>query len=790
MSILTLPVYDLHNNVQLPSPSCDVEYRNTLLGHLYPDTKFMIGDASDYLADFNADEVAHVLDQGWADYRIVGASGSRKSGRCIYAPKGGDYFTRWFGGSNAHAINYGSNLTTECRTIERIKVKVLVVNDGEWNTGDCHAKCSAKFAHRFAGGLDRAIQFRAAFLDKSWIAKGTVAYSPEVISAANYDLVIPTSSFKGNKVKPGKYTTEILFGVVHLSEQRSVNLSYSVVQFLPWPAVEVDLLPPTVAALQHLNSLMTSPLMLAEHLIKTSSDADCDDDEDGNEQQYIPALAKIVAADEFGQVAYHPWTVERIAKLFRRRWIKLATASAVKFNSSMTMPDEALADDEVCIPGLADGEEVIVFPYPCRWKHDLRVWKNRALPQWQEFKGVFVANAATLLKLGRDTDGDFIQHELATVLPNLAQAIKDFGACPADGIQIKPNKQALTGSLGDIAVLSMGNQTGLITWLVAKAWATGNAHYIFNAKQPTRGLLYQLQSAVDMLKGAAPPDQALLDFISESMKHCEVSWLKEYKDSNVGYKQYFTATKRDDTISQLVRAVGEYWQPFNLRAGNIRSFQGLFDKPSDKRYVEKARIRSEQYTKAVSAALAPAAQYRAKNKPVPKHIEANVSASLKNLRTEYENLLANCDEAQALQAMSAFWHLSHQSNGNAETSSDRSRVGQSGLPFLIGIDLICSRLGELRLNWLDVVGRDKSDLPEQVWNGELLHVSIVPEPGQKYPLVLDWEGRRIGFLSKASSPDLGFGDYVISLKTQFNRNQSVGNWSKATVLEKLESVDF
>lgn len=790
MSSLTLSVYDLQENTELPH-TCNVEYRNTLLGHLYPTVQFAVGDVSGKLGDdFLSSEVAHVLDQGWADYRIVGASGSRKSGRCIYAPNGGDYFTRWFGGSNAHAINYGSNLTTECRDIQRIKVKVLVVNDGEFQTGDCHAKCSAKFAHQFAGGLDRAIQFRAAFLKESWIAKGTVAYSPEVISSYNYDLVIPISSFKGNKVAPGKYHTEILFGVVHLAEQRSVNLSYSVVQFLPWSAVEADLLPPTIAALEYLNALMTSPLMLAEYLIKTSSDADCDDDEDGNEQQYIPHLARIVADDKYGQLSNHPWVIERIAKLFRRRWIKLATASAVKFNSSMTMPDEALADDEVCIPGLADGEEVIVFPYPCRWKHDLRVWKNRALPQWQEFTGIIVGNTATMLKLSRDYDGDFVQWKLAADLPNVAAAIRNFGVCLADGIQIKPNKQALTGSLGEIAVLSMGNQTGMITYLIAKAWATGNEHLVFNAKRPTRGLLYQLQSAVDMLKGAAPPDAKLLKAISKSMKKEQVLWLRQYKLPDICYKEYFADSNQEDTISLMVSAVGEYWQPFALRAGNIRSFQGLFDKPTDKRYVEKARIRSEQYVKSLGAVLAPAAPYRGGSKPVPKHIEANVSSSLKNLRTEYENLLANCDDAQALQAMSAFWHIHHQSNGNAETSSDRTRVSQSGLVFLIGIDVICERLGELRLNWLDVVGRDKSDLPEQVWNGELLHVSIVPEPGQKYPLVLDWQGRRIGFLSKASSPDLGFGDYVISLKTQFNRNQAVGNWSKATVLEKLESVDF
>ena len=758
-----LSVYDFFTKKYLPSHH-NVVYRNNLLRYLYPDTKFAIGDVSAQLED-NVDltAVGKILDAGWDDYRIVGASGSRKSGRCIYAPGGGDYFTRWFGGSNAHAINYGSNLTTECRTIERISVRMLVVADGEWATGDCHAKCSAKFAQKFAGGVERPMQFRMAFPEHSWIAKGTLAYSYEV-SRSKYDIVVPTSSFKGNKVEPGEYTTEVVFGLVHLAEVRRVGLSYSVIQFLPWDAVEAELLPPTLAAAQHVNALMTSPLMLAEYLI-AQPDVDCDAEDEG-EDQYTPAIAKIAAADKYGQLSNHPWVVERIARLFRRRWLKMSTASSVRFNSSMTMPDEMLADDEVCIPGLADGEEVLVFPYPCRWKYDLRVWRNRALPQWQEYTGVIVGNQATMLKLSRDFDGDMLQWEVAAKFPAITGAIRNFGACAADNTQLKPTKRALTGTLGEIATLSMGNQTGLITHMIAKAWAIGREDMV-NALVP------ELQSAVDMLKGAPAPNQGLLDSIGEAMKKQQVLWLAQYKDSEVGYKEYFAESRRKDTISRLVEVLRPHWVPFGVRSADLSTFQPLFPKPADS-YLLRSEKRSQEYTQKLSQRHSPELR----------------SEMLRNLREEYETLLDKCSPEQRFQAVAAFWHLSHRSNGSADTSGDRSRLSQTGLPFLVGLDTICERLGELHLGWFDIVGRNKSDFSDHVWAGETVHIVVEREPGYDHLRVTDWDDKLIGFISKASCPDLGVGDYIVSLTTQRNKSGAVGNWSKATILDRIERPYF
>lgn len=422
MSALSLKVFDLVNRCWL---STRVEYRNTLLGHLFPDIEFAVGDCLSLLQEeeVDYDAIAKLLDAGWDDYRIVGASGSRKHGRIIYAPGGGDYFTRFFG-SNANAINYGSNLTTECKSVVDLQVKLLVVEDGEWGTGDCHGKMSAPLAHTFAGGTSNPIQFRAACLADSWMAKGTIAYSYKV-SRSCYDLVLPVSSFKGNKVAPGKYTVDLAIGVVFASPEtktksiwhevfkgveveekvegwdwRRANLSYSVIQFLPWDAVEKDILPATKQAATELNSLILNQRKLAEFLAKNE-----DEDEKGEGSINLNRLAEILKADIHGQITSHPWVVAYTTRMFKKRWLRLATAGAIRFNSSMVMPDEELADDTICIPGIPDGEEIIVFPYPCRWKHDIKVWRNVALESWEKSQGIIALNQQTALKLGRDFDG-------------------------------------------------------------------------------------------------------------------------------------------------------------------------------------------------------------------------------------------------------------------------------------------------------------------------------------------------------------------------------------------------
>lgn len=424
---ISLPVYDLVAKCWLPD-HCKSTYRNTMLGHLFPNVEFAIGDIGALLAEENVDQglIASTLDAGFEDYILVGGSNSRKEGKAIYAKTHTDCFTRFFG-SNMNASNYGSNLTTECKLIKDISIKLLVVADGSkeakrYRTGDCHGKCSEKFAMEFAESIYNPFQFRAFNRSPDWCAKGTIAVG---FKKGKYDVVLPTSCFKGNKVEPGEYQlSNLAFGLVFKSPElkrwtethdllgleieremagydfRKSNLSYSVLQFLPWDAVNADIVPIARKHCQEINSVFNNPQKLLEYLLrKDSGNSDDGGEIDGSK------LAQVLKADIHGQLSTHPWIVKATARLFAARWREVATSGGMKFNSSMVMPDEDLPDDCCYIPGLADGEEVIVFPYPCRWKYDIKVWTNRVLPKWEQQEGILVVNTKTALKLGRDFDG-------------------------------------------------------------------------------------------------------------------------------------------------------------------------------------------------------------------------------------------------------------------------------------------------------------------------------------------------------------------------------------------------
>lgn len=412
--MLALKKFDLKNNCwDAATELSPIIYRNTLLERLYPNLNIAIGDGSGFInCDTpNLKGALAALNTGFEGYQIVGASGSRKKGYALFV-KGDDLdcFSRFFG-SPSNCINYGSNMVTECKaTYEIPSLTILVVKDGELGTGDCHGKCSSKFALSVTGQLQRPFQFRAAVKSKeSWVAKGTIAFA---FDCGGYDLVLPQSCFKGNKVEPGAYNPQTLyFGVVHEAEVRHVKMSYSVTQYLPWEAIETDILPGTLAKAHKLVHLQSNTRELARFLL---ADNNIDywehsKNKEEEEDKYISRLAELVEADTHGQLIEHPWVVRHVRNLLKKHWTRLATAGAAQFHSAMTMPDDSLPNNTVCIPHLPEGD-VIVFPYPCRWKWDIKVWQNRHIGAWSKgYEGIIAGNTATMLSLGRDFDG-FAMH--------------------------------------------------------------------------------------------------------------------------------------------------------------------------------------------------------------------------------------------------------------------------------------------------------------------------------------------------------------------------------------------
>lgn len=751
MNSLTLPTFDL---VSESWSNVIVTYRNTLLGYLYPDTDFAIGSVQS--AESDASQLAKLLDNGFEDYRIVGASGSRKSGKCIFAKGGGDYFTRFFG-SNMNAINYGSNLTTECKKIVELPVNLLVVKDGEWGTGDCHGKASSRLCHEMVESIATPWQFRACNAIDNWIAKGTIAYSYKV-SRSKYDLVLPESAFKGNKISAGECNLlSLILGLVFASPKntltdgrrndcRIVKASYSVLQFFPWEVVEADILPSARNRARTLAALENSPRKIADYLLKIyESDSDDDDDD-----QYIPALAKLMDADKHGQLISHPYVVDRITALLRKRWVNLSTTGGLRFFSSMAMPDESIPDDHCCIPGLPDDEKVIVFPYPCRWKYDIKIWTNVCHESWDNSEGVIVQNTLTALKLSRDHDGDMIQWIPVSRLPNVAKAITEWGEPPMDQAGIKPKKVALQGSLGEIAVMSMSNDTGLITWLIAKSWALGKEDYV-------NQLVPQLQAAVDSLKGAMPPDQKLINKISRSVQGQDISWLTNHKV----ICDQIPEDGRTDTISLLVAEINKFRVAPGFRTIKLSAFLPMFDTP-DIRWIERATKRIDEYKKDMASLYSSGC--------------ASHTDTL-SIQDKYQRMLSNIPDTQRHTVAAAFWHSAHSKT-----------TGTASICFALFCDEICEALQTLRLTQMRLIGRKDSDYSDRIFDGERIALQLVEKAGSKYAVAIDNHSKVLGFLAESDCafPKDGWIDVLFEglAYTRFDKN------GRAAYTEVLALDDF
>ena len=792
MPELILKQYDLVSQQWLPE-HCQSTYYNTMLGHLFPGVKFAVGDVGSLLANENPDTdyISQVLDKGFEEYKLVGGSGSRKEGKAIYSTSEFNCFTRFFG-SNMNAANYGSNLTTECKLIKDIAIKLLVVNDGDakskkYRTGDCHGKCSEKFALEFTESIYNPFQFRAFNISPDWCAKGTVAVGWK---KGKYDLVLPTSSFKGMKVAPGEYDLpKLAFGVVFKSPSlkrwtethdilglqleremcgydfRKSNLSYSVVQFLPWDCVEKDILPVAQRQAQELNTLVSNPQRLLDYLLRKG-------DEGKGQEVSKSRLSQILKSDVHGQLSTHPWAIKATMGMLSRRWREVATSGGIKFNSSMVMPDEELPDDCCYIPGLADGEEVIVFPYPCRWKYDIKVWTNHILPKWEQMEGVIVGNCNTLMKLGRDTDGDFLMWLPASKLPHVAQAVKNFGEPDLDQAGLKPKKIPIEGTLGQILVKSMENLTGLITYYIAKSWACKREDFVFQ-------LVPQLQAAVDSLKGALPPDRKLIDSIGNALKSQRVDWLKQVKDDDC-YLFYQMSSRSNDTVGLLIAEVNRLWVKPELKATNLRPFNVLFShlNPS-KKWIERAEVVSNEYSSAMYAAGLEQRRWEKANpgKRVPRIVKERRLSSQKDICKYYEGILNHLPPAQRMMAVAAFWDVKHRNNKtgipNPQAKDHEDRVGFStNICFLLGIEQICEQLQELRIDTLNIVGRTYSDFRNHIFKGEMIVIKIESGIGNdgKHYFIAKSNGYSIGVVPVKDTPPIKFGDeIVVHLHTRFDK---------------------
>jgi len=240
-----------------------VTLRNTLLSGWHQDAgreRFCIGEIPENTKNpFLLDPfVANKNDR----YVLDLASNSRNHGRFTFnlAPIGSNYYgtkvnEQW------KRIIYGSIMHTGCKLLVGREFNFIIVdntrkdangnpqddatNGRHWNSGDSHGKASREFMRILGTGdvhipNDEGIplQFRIASF-KKWVAKGTIAYNPE-LDDSGYDLVIPWSSLKGNKPALGNYREKLLCGLVFEAEKRTAKAGWMLFQWFKFETLEQD----------------------------------------------------------------------------------------------------------------------------------------------------------------------------------------------------------------------------------------------------------------------------------------------------------------------------------------------------------------------------------------------------------------------------------------------------------------------------------------------------------------------------------------------------------------------
>lgn len=108
-----------------------------------------------------------------------------------------------------------------------------------------------------------------------------------------------------------------------------------------------------------------------------------EDGEDNSTQQKDLLIYSLLKADLSGycQLIEHPKIIAELQEFARKQWVEIATGRSIKFTSGLAQPSLDLKLNEICIPYIAEGEEIIVTRSPLINSNGVITLKNRHLPE-------------------------------------------------------------------------------------------------------------------------------------------------------------------------------------------------------------------------------------------------------------------------------------------------------------------------------------------------------------------------------------------------------------------------
>ncbi len=662
---------------------------NSLAEYLYPDVEFAIGmvyPGSTTAPDLGEHEGKTL--QFAAGERMYFASDEQVRSR-IY-PNASD------------AAAYGSLLFTPCRDFKELNnLRILVIDDATGENGgflpldvaknlvgDCKGLISLDLAEEFTGSSNTPFQFRLGIKEQeknpyARIAKGTFApFKLEQLGEAlirdngktGYDMVLVTSSFKGRKgegaIAPGEYNLTVGLGIKTLAEYGKHSLGTQILVNYP-RAVEADMLPRLSMDAMILADTQLDPHKIAQLYVETyerrkalvnsveSEILDFEGDlalsvesvfsnlgESGElnpeqQQQQDQLVYRLLKADLEGhfQILEHPKIIAELQEFVRASWVDIATGRAIKFDAGLAQPSWQLAEDEICVSHISDGEEVIVTRSPLVNSNGVIVLTNRHLPEVMKLSGTVHIHPKTAAdNLQADFDGDRLAFASSRDFPTLAAEVKEYNL-PANRYPdvVKKAKVPYQGTFAEIAVSAMENKIGLIaneiqknvalqweTQLIPKEEQYGylrriSAHLSKIAAKHKNGeikipeeilkqitpiaklpgnlttqqvekglsevrnllrslvgqLSNELQVAVDGPKSALRPDESILKYCQKICNYNSVGWLTDKKNPEAFLNRGMKTTNYGP-IDLMVKQTNQHFEENQLIARPTEQFKALY----------------------------------------------------------------------------------------------------------------------------------------------------------------------------------------------------------------------
>ncbi|MEA5596826.1 hypothetical protein [Rivularia sp. UHCC 0363] len=187
------------------------------------------------------------------------------------------------------------------------------------------------------------------------------------------------------------------------------------------------------------------------------------------EQKYLLLYSLLKADTEnFYQLLEHPKIISDLKDFARKQWVEIATGRSIKFTSGLAQPSLDLQPNEICIPYLKEGEEIIVTRSPLINSNGVITLKNKHLSQ--TLSGCVYINPKTAMdNMQCDFDGDLLAFAPSKEFPILAEEVKQKNL-PQNRYPdiVKKTKVPYQGTFAEIAVSAMDNKIGVIASEIQK----------------------------------------------------------------------------------------------------------------------------------------------------------------------------------------------------------------------------------------------------------------------------------------------------------------------------------